>query len=287
MYGLNEIRDLQKRLAQAEYRLAKLSTRAAETAPLIGMCSDRSLEPLANETLAAFGGEANAVRMRGDGKPSLLSLPPELRNRIYEFVVTEAQPITVHGIAARKDKKKIYWEVRGDKRPALARVCKVLRDDVLSSYYRLNAFKLQHLGEDADAEHEAAKDAVWARLGGHHLSYLSSLEIQIGHHVRLSPTSSARKFMPYTVRAKILRGGTLVLNCESDRWSYAIRTRNVKFCACEAHRRSVQTVAKGKVCKRLLELARSYALFSSSDANQGICKRCNLPNLEICDDLDE
>ena len=61
----------------------------------------------------------------------LLSLPPELRNRIYEIVVKiDVSPINI-----------CLWNaVKIDKQPAITRTCRQIRNESLPMYYQLNTF---------------------------------------------------------------------------------------------------------------------------------------------------
>lgn len=72
-----------------------------------------------------------------NGQCRLLMLPPELRNCIYELVVTRDTPISMRPNArSTNGKSKIYLQ-----QPALAATCRQIQKEVLEIYYSRNIFE--------------------------------------------------------------------------------------------------------------------------------------------------
>lgn len=66
---------------------------------------------------------------------SLLELPPELRNYIYELVLVE--PSTIKLVTLRD-----AWDISKVRRPTMAGICKQIRQEALPIYYERNTFEL-------------------------------------------------------------------------------------------------------------------------------------------------
>lgn len=106
-------------------------------------------------------------------KPSLLTLPPEMRNRIYRFtLVDDVQPIPMPAAATES------WPAE----PALLQTCSQIRFEASSIYYKENKFSIHIANNDAaryikrckssparrNSEHGLVLDgaANWANLEG-------------------------------------------------------------------------------------------------------------------------
>ena len=61
-------------------------------------------------------------------KPSLLNIPAELRNNIYELALTSEHDIVI--------------QVGGAKRPALLHACKQTREEATKIYFSQNDFRM-------------------------------------------------------------------------------------------------------------------------------------------------
>lgn len=69
-----------------------------------------------------------------DSHCALLSLPPEIRNRIYEYAVVELPCVEIH---LRQHQEPCG---HGGEQPALTRTCRQIRNESLGLFYELNAF---------------------------------------------------------------------------------------------------------------------------------------------------
>lgn len=69
-----------------------------------------------------------------------MSLPPELRNRIYNLVLVQNGTISVH--LPKPDISRLEKVV---KQPALLKVCKTVREEALPVFYGANRFTVNHL----------------------------------------------------------------------------------------------------------------------------------------------
>ncbi|KAK5132759.1 hypothetical protein LTR08_008644 [Meristemomyces frigidus] len=92
---------------------------------------------------------------QSDSRSPLLSLAPELRNRIYEYIVVYDEPIDFVKIHYAEDRGDGYWQGRGNddwkarvlakveqatKQPALTQTCSIIRSESLPMFYALNTF---------------------------------------------------------------------------------------------------------------------------------------------------
>jgi len=94
--------------------------------------------------------------------PLLLKLSPELRNIIYECVLTATQPIGISN----------------DQQPALTRTCHGIRNECLAMYYALNTFGFCTTSNEVTA---LDRIALWMQsIGPRHCTNLQCLEIYIG-----------------------------------------------------------------------------------------------------------
>jgi len=82
---------------------------------------------------------ADEAEQRNRLASPLLRLPPELRNRITEYAVTEIAPITVSS-RRRLDESR---------QPALTRVCRQLRRETVETFYQVNDFEYLLCGAEA------------------------------------------------------------------------------------------------------------------------------------------
>ena len=69
---------------------------------------------------------------------SLLSLPGELRKKIYRYAVVEVDPIIPTIIKSRCRDSKRYTFFLKQPQPTLAATCRLLRGEVLPIYYGEN-----------------------------------------------------------------------------------------------------------------------------------------------------
>lgn len=81
------------------------------------------------------------IDMKSNAIPSLLALPAEIRNQIWEHAITSNTSINIL--------TQIYAnqvpQVRIASEPELARVCKILRHEILSAYYSSNEFAVRRI----------------------------------------------------------------------------------------------------------------------------------------------
>ena len=74
-------------------------------------------------------------------KPTLLTLPGELRNRIYRLVVVPEETVIVTITCSRKDDKKAYLNIQ-PRQPALTYATKAMQRDVASTYFSEAVFSV-------------------------------------------------------------------------------------------------------------------------------------------------
>ncbi|KAF7190778.1 hypothetical protein HII31_07937 [Pseudocercospora fuligena] len=73
--------------------------------------------------------------------PSLLALPAEIRNQIWEYAIPSNASISI----LTQSYNNQISQVRIASEPELARVCKALRHEVLSAYYSSNEFVIRRI----------------------------------------------------------------------------------------------------------------------------------------------
>lgn len=79
--------------------------------------------------------------MRSNATPSLLALPAEIRNHVWEYAIPSNATISI----LTQTYTKQTPQLRVASEPDLARVCKTLRHEVLSAYYSSNEFVVRRI----------------------------------------------------------------------------------------------------------------------------------------------
>ena len=107
-------------------------------------------------------------------RPSFLSLPPELRTQIYQYIVIRDIPVIPQLKQISKTSTKTT-SISLPQRPALAAACKTTRKEVLPFYYADNRFTL---GLDRLRERRGTQDwdlGNWRRYLGDYVQDLRSV----------------------------------------------------------------------------------------------------------------
>lgn len=109
------------------------------------------------------------------GKADLLSLPGELRNKIFREVVVSNVALSVEPLCL-PDKRKLH-------QPAVSFTCKLLRDEVLSIFYAENTFYLGKIGyhdpTDVRLYDFNLRLKSWREMLGSYTKYLTHLSMVI------------------------------------------------------------------------------------------------------------
>jgi hypothetical protein len=127
-----------------------------------------------------------------ESRPTLLSLPAELRNAIYAFAVTSDAPIPIFPFCATTQQYTETWRVN-PKPPALASVCKQLREEVLPIYYTTNAFQLV-TNENQTRAIYAGKLTKWRRFLGIWAEKIRCLQLTVTYNVFVHGNGTTRSF---------------------------------------------------------------------------------------------
>lgn len=121
---------------------------------------------------------------------SLLDLPAELRNQIYQLAVVEKKPITV---TQRIPHTFTTYYLKPPERPALAQTCKQLQQEVLPVFFGQNTFVLDlPRGHSPQAWRELIR--AWIRRYRAYVHLIRSVGAVEHLHRRIPATTGARAF---------------------------------------------------------------------------------------------
>ena len=110
----------------------------------------------------------------------LLQLPPELRNRIWEYAIIKENPINLMPIKYCEEKE----EPESGAQPPVTQVCSQIRNEALSMFYACNIFRVHadNLSLDYKSKSKRACEGRFLRALLPQTSKLRHVEVKLCKH---------------------------------------------------------------------------------------------------------
>lgn len=215
---------------------------------------------------------------RLQAKPTLLTLPGELRNRIYSLAVVPQEDVDVRIVYWRKDALNAYWRILPG-RPVLAFTCKSMQRDVLSIYFAAATFRIA-LRFPSSPQAEVKRLRILAEYLGGDADYIQRLRFKIDHRIH---AGHQLKEWEACISADRDQDGNASFTCLGNRmYQYTLpRAPASLFCTCELQSKWAASAHQGEGGARLLGLAIDAALDNFAHANVTTCNTCELSKLVI------
>lgn len=225
---------------------------------------------------------------------TLLTLPAEIRNTIYRFVVVEGviadtprsmaakgrrrdDRITTFTFCANKTPTQHIWRVSPPE-PASTATCKQVQEEALPIYYAENVFELIGIGNapgignvPLDVVHERLQH--WRKFLGKYAAMLAHLQSRYVYNFSVYGHPHWKTYeLKLVVRIDLTPEGTLI----AQRFVEGGRTLH---CSCDLHLRLANHEYAAKDGNQLIDILEDCANDARSGGEIKVCRRCGLPAL--------